>query len=137
MSRFTGTYAADWKTVATAVKDASGWHCVRCGHAHDTAAGYMLTIHHADGDKANNAWWNLLPLCQRCHLSIQARVIMYRQFYLPHSDWFRPYVAGYYAHVAGLPDDEFYVRRNMDALLDLGQHRITLAEYQAQEKADN
>lgn len=136
MSRFTGTYAADWKAVATATKSAADWRCVRCGHAHEPSAGYTLTIHHADGDKANNAWWNLLPLCQRCHLSIQGRVIMHRQFFLPHSEWFRPYVAGWYAHCAGLPEDEAYVRRNMDALLDLGQHRIGMAMYQAMEAAE-
>ena len=135
MTRFTGTYTADWPAIATAVKAAAGWHCVRCGHGHEPSTGYTLTIHHADGDKGNNAWWNLLPLCQRCHLSIQGRVIMHRQFYLPHSRWFRPYVAGYYAHCADLLDDEPYVRHNEAALLDLGQHRITLAEYQEREIA--
>ena len=59
----------------------------------------ILTVHHADGDKANLAWWNLLALCQRCHLEIQAKVVMERVYPHEHSDWFKPYVAAYYAKV--------------------------------------
>lgn len=59
----------------------------------------MLTVHHANMNPANCAWWNLLALCQRCHLSIQARVVMDRPWVmLDHSAWFKPYVAGFYAH---------------------------------------
>ena len=65
---FRNDYAADWKTIATAVKTAAGWACVRCGKQHHPQTGYTLTVDHWDGDKANNAWWNLLPLCQWCHL---------------------------------------------------------------------
>jgi hypothetical protein len=57
----------------------------------------ILTVHHADGDKANVRWWNLLALCQRCHLEIQAKVVMERVYPHEHSSWFRPFVAGYYA----------------------------------------
>ncbi len=57
----------------------------------------ILTVHHLDGDKANCAWWNLLSLCQRCHLTIQCRVNPAIPYFLEHSEWFRPYVAGYYA----------------------------------------
>ena len=59
----------------------------------------ILTVHHADGDKENLAWWNLLALCQRCHLEIQAKVVMERVYPHEHTAWFRPFVAGYYAHV--------------------------------------
>lgn len=57
----------------------------------------VLTVHHLDGNKANCEWWNLLPLCQRCHLQIQSRVNPEVQYFLEHSDWFKPYVAGFYA----------------------------------------
>lgn len=57
----------------------------------------ILTVHHADGNKLNCRWWNLLPLCQRCHLTIQGRVKMHRPYFLEHSTWFKPYVAGFYA----------------------------------------
>lgn len=57
----------------------------------------ILTVHHLDGDKSNCLWWNLAALCQRCHLTIQGRVVMERAFILEHSDWFKPYAAGFYA----------------------------------------
>lgn len=57
----------------------------------------VLTVHHLDGDKANIVWWNLVALCQVCHLQIQGHVIMSQRYYLEHSKWFKVYVAGYYA----------------------------------------
>lgn len=57
----------------------------------------ILTVHHLDGDKSNCEWWNLLALCQRCHLTIQSRVLPETPYFLEHSEWFRPYVAGFYA----------------------------------------
>lgn len=59
----------------------------------------ILTVHHLDGDKANCRWWNLASLCQRCHLEIQAKVVMERVYVHEHSEWFKPYVSGYYAAV--------------------------------------
>lgn len=58
----------------------------------------ILTVHHLDGNKANCRWWNLVPLCQRCHLEIQGKVKMERRWLHEHSAWFRPYAAGYYAY---------------------------------------
>jgi 5-methylcytosine-specific restriction endonuclease McrA len=80
----------------------------------------ILTVHHLDGNKANCRWWNLAALCQRCHLTIQGRVDMRRVYPWPHSDWFRPYAAGYYAWVylgEDLTRDETVQR--MDELLAL------------------
>lgn len=57
----------------------------------------ILTVHHFDGDKSNDAWWNTLALCQRCHLTIQCRVDPAIPFFLEHSEWAKPYVAGFYA----------------------------------------
>lgn len=57
----------------------------------------ILTVHHLNGVKHDCRWWNLVALCQRCHLSIQGRVVMERIYPFEHSDWFKPYVAGYYA----------------------------------------
>lgn len=63
------------------------------------AAYRVLTVHHLDGDKRNCRWWNLAALCQRCHLTIQGKVVMDRRWLHEHSPWFRPYAAGgYYAH---------------------------------------
>ena len=124
--RSTGAYPPDWKQIATAVKADAGWRCVRCDHPHDVAAGYTLTVHHLVIDPSNCAWWNLAPLCQRCHLQIQAKVVMERVWMFEHSAWFRPYVAGYYAAQAGLPaDDRAWVEARIDALIALGQGRAT------------
>lgn len=57
----------------------------------------ILTVHHLDEDKANCRWWNLVALCQRCHLSMQKRVVMDRPYHYEHSEWFQPYAAGFYA----------------------------------------
>lgn len=39
-----------------------------------------------------------MALCQRCHLTIQSRVNPDQPYMLEHSEWFKPYVAGFYAH---------------------------------------
>jgi len=57
----------------------------------------ILTVHHLNGVKYDCRWWNLVSLCQRCHLTIQGKVIMDRPWSKPHSEWFRPFVAGFYA----------------------------------------
>lgn len=119
MGRFGGEYPDDWKALATEVKTEAGWICVRCNHAHDPKAGYTLTVHHLDGQKNNCRWWNLAALCQRCHLHIQAKVVMQRTYMFDHSEWFKPYVAGYYAFHAGKPDDKGSVLRRMGEYLAL------------------
>lgn len=119
--RSKGTYPPNWKEIADAVKTEAGWKCARCGHDHDPKAGYTLTVHHLDLDPSNCAWYNLAPLCQRCHLQIQAKVVMERMWFLEHSEWFKPFVAGYYAAVHGLPHDREYVLANVDRLIAIGQ----------------
>ncbi len=57
----------------------------------------ILTVHHLSGDKSDCHWSNLLALCQRCHLTIQARVDPRTPYFLEHSPWFQPYAAGFYA----------------------------------------
>jgi hypothetical protein len=57
----------------------------------------ILTVHHLNGIKHDCRWWNLAALCQRCHLSIQTRVVMECEYVREHSDWFKPYVAGFYS----------------------------------------
>lgn len=87
-------YPVNWPEIAKQIKDAAGWTCVRCHSPHDPCNGRCLTVHHLDGNKANCETWNLAPLCQRCHLHVQAKVRM-DQGYLPgieHADWMRPFV---------------------------------------------
>lgn len=118
----TGTYPADWPALARQIKAAAGWRCVRCGHAHDVAAGYMLTVHHLDLNPANCAWWNTPPLCQRCHLQIQHKVILERPWMWEHTPWFRVYAAGYYAfRVLGITLPREDVVADLDYWLARGQ----------------
>lgn len=58
----------------------------------------ILTVHHLDGNKLNCRWWNLAPLCQRDHLLIQRKVVMGRPWPWEHTEWFKPYAAGFYAY---------------------------------------
>jgi hypothetical protein len=95
-------YPPDWKEIAQRIKDAAGWRCVRCQHPHEVTTGYVLTVHHLDGNKANCSDWNLAALCQRCHLKIQSRVKMDQLFFdaiLPVSGWFKPHHDGYLAAI--------------------------------------
>jgi hypothetical protein len=143
-------YPDNWVEVALNVKNLAEWRCVRCGHPDDPAkckeAGVrrgwlpcdeecrghvvenvrtkqrILTVHHFDGDKSNCRWWNLGALCQVCHLEIQGRVKMAQRWPMPHTPWFRPYVAGYYAWVVlgeDLPREQ--VINRMTELLTAGQ----------------
>jgi len=87
---------------------------------HVEARWRILTVHHLDMDKANCRWWNLAALCQRCHLQIQGKVQMERVWVWEHSDWFKPYVAGFYAWSylgEDLTRDE--VEGRLDELLEL------------------
>jgi len=72
MGRNGNGYPPNWDEIALLVKVAAGWRCEHCGHRHDRESGHVLTVHHLDGDPANCAADNLVALCQRCHLSIQA-----------------------------------------------------------------
>ena len=114
-------YPADWPDIATRIKEEAGWRCVRCGHPHDPSSGHVLTVHHLDLDPENCAWWNTPALCQKCHLHIQARVFMERAWMLEHSKWFKPYVAGYYANIHGLPTDRAWVMAHLEELLQYGR----------------
>lgn len=124
--RSKGSYPKDWPAIAEATKAAAGWQCIRCEAPHDPAAGYTLTVHHFDLDPRNNRWWNLGALCQRCHLRIQAKVVLERVWLFEHSPWFVPYVAGYYAHHFGLSLEREEVILRAEELIAFGQGRAPM-----------
>lgn len=139
----TGEYPADWKEIAARVKTKAGNRCIRCGHpdgdrmregkkslescgpqcTHPKNGKLrQLTVHHLDGNKSNCRWWNLLALCQLCHLTIQGKVIPERPFLWEHSEWFKPYAAGFYAFWFArmeIPREE--IEGAVDAYLAVGQ----------------
>lgn len=80
---YPGEYPSDWDTIAFNAKRWAEWRCEHCGMEFypsgkakeaQNADGKpaILTIHHLDGNKANNTHENLLVCCQKCHLHIQA-----------------------------------------------------------------
>lgn len=89
MRRFTNDYNPDGKKKRQEARNSVGNKCIRCGSP--SVPGSF------DGDKSNDEWWNLLPLCQVCHLHIQGKVDPEQPYFFEHSDWIKPYVAGFYA----------------------------------------
>lgn len=83
----------EWMEIVT---NATAGECVKSGDKIE-AQWRVLTVHHLDGDKANDQWWNTLSLCQRCHLQVQTRVDPEIPYFLEHSAWFKLYAAGFYA----------------------------------------
>jgi len=91
-------YPDNWELLVAQLRERFGMKCERCGHEHDPAGGYCLTVHHLDGNPRNNADWNLALLDQRCHLAIQGRIKMDQMFFeelMPVSGWFKPHYEGY------------------------------------------
>ena len=89
----------------------------------------VLTVHHLNGIKHDCRWWNLAALCQRCHLTIQAKVYMERPWTREHSEWFRPYVAGFYAwRYLGLELDREETMARLDELLALEDRQLSIEE---------
>jgi hypothetical protein len=95
MRRFTNNYNADGQQKRREARERAGNKCIRCGSP--SVPGRILTTHHFDGDKSNDEWFNLLALCQVCHLQIQGKVDPEQPYFFEHSEWIKPYVAGFYA----------------------------------------
>jgi hypothetical protein len=133
-----GEYPPNRDELHDAVRAEAGGRCIRCGHPNETVSRRspcddqcthprdgkqrILTVHHLDGDKANSRWWNLLALCQSCHLTIQGRVIPERPWLFEHSRWFVPYVCGFYAwYYGGLEITRAQAENEAPRWLQLGQ----------------
>lgn len=91
-----------------------------CSHPSDGKMR-VLTVHHLDGNKDNLAWWNLLALCQVCHLQIQAKLVPERPYLWEHTDWFKVYVAGFYAHQQGHDLSRAAIEADLPRYLAMGQ----------------
>ena len=120
MRRFTNSYNLDGKEKRRQAREAAGNKCIRCGSP--SVPGRILTTHHFDGDKSNDAWYNLLALCQRCHLHIQGKVDPETPFFLEHSEWLKPFVGGFLAKkYLGLDLEKYKVILFIDELTHIEQ----------------
>jgi len=68
-------YPKDWKSITLKIKKRAKWCCELCKAKHNephpiTNSKVCITTHHINGDIYNNNGYNLLALCQRCHLRI-------------------------------------------------------------------
>jgi 5-methylcytosine-specific restriction endonuclease McrA len=82
-------YPKDWKTISLEVRERAGWRCegspgfypdCRAAHAEPhpvTGSKVVLTVAHLDHTPENNgepgARPNLMAMCQRCHLTYDAK----------------------------------------------------------------
>jgi 5-methylcytosine-specific restriction endonuclease McrA len=64
-------YPDDWESIAQDIKKRAGFTCEHCGSP--SVPGRILTVHHLTGDKSDCRYVNLVALCQKCHLHVQAR----------------------------------------------------------------
>lgn len=126
MRRGIGEYPPGWAEFTLKLKEDSGWKCERCGAPNDYESGHVLTVHHLTMNKAEpfEHWYAFAVLCQRCHLHIQAKVVMERFWFLPHSTWFKPHVAGYYAQLLGLPYSRIYITENSDEIIQEYRNKV-------------
>ena len=85
-----GKYPANWLGVTNKVKENAGWRCECCRHprkkrnAKDACDALCvhpadgkkraLAVHHLDMRPENCEWWNLVALCDSCHMRVQGRV---------------------------------------------------------------
>ena len=74
----------NWNEIRWKIYDAAMYRCEHCGmefvwgttrakHVRNAVGNpIILTVHHIDGNQANNDPNNLVALCQICHLHVQA-----------------------------------------------------------------
>lgn len=79
-------YPKSWQTgeIQQKIYEAAEWCCEHCGMEFEKGSTlaknatrrdgkpYVLTVHHINGNKADCSYENLVALCQRCHLHVQA-----------------------------------------------------------------
>lgn len=109
-----GTYPADWSALSKLVKDEAQWRCARCGlgcRPGTMAPGLSYGVHHFDGNRGNNARWNLMPTCNRCHLSVQGRVNPAVAILVDPRPWAMPYISGLYEAGGCIPSPTYDLSR--------------------------
>lgn len=64
-------YPKNWDEIAHRVRVERLYTCEGCGQ-HGSRLRNPLTVHHIDFNPQNNSMDNLLLLCAKCHLRVQA-----------------------------------------------------------------
>jgi 5-methylcytosine-specific restriction endonuclease McrA len=68
-------YPKEWKIISKAIIKKQDNKCYLCPAENykphwKTGSKVILTVHHIDGNKKNSSKYNLIALCQRCHLRL-------------------------------------------------------------------
>lgn len=71
-------YPANWKEISKRIRERAGNKCEFCGAVNGephpvTGSKVVLTVAHLDHNPQNNDEGNLRALCQRCHLTYDAK----------------------------------------------------------------
>lgn len=71
-------YPSNWKQISEIIRIKAGNKCEICdaenGKPHPTTGSkVVLTVHHLDFDPTHNDEYNLMALCQRCHIRLDAK----------------------------------------------------------------
>lgn len=77
-------YPKNWKMISPWVRNKAGQMCEICdavnGYPHPvTKSKVVLTVHHMDFDPTNNEEYNLIALCQRCHIRLDKKFKAWRR----------------------------------------------------------
>lgn len=72
-------YPPNWNQISHSIRERAGDRCEFCGAANHqphpvTGSRVVLTVAHLDHNPANCAPDNLRALCQKCHLTYDARL---------------------------------------------------------------
>uniref|UniRef100_A0A6H2A2S6 Putative homing endonuclease n=1 Tax=viral metagenome TaxID=1070528 RepID=A0A6H2A2S6_9ZZZZ len=65
-------YPKNWREISLEIRGSRNYTCEGCGQ-YGSRPGNPLTVHHIDYNPANNPPGNLLLLCAKCHLKVQAK----------------------------------------------------------------
>jgi hypothetical protein len=112
MKRFRGAYVTEWAKISYQVKKDAGWRCVRCGHPNEGSGPHnrIPCDEHCDLERHPEsvdfpevagqilAYFALVGSPAFTAAGSPPAWPQQRQRVLTvHSEWIRPYIAGYYA----------------------------------------
>lgn len=66
-----GNYSDDWRVISKYIRRYYHNICQGC-HRNFSKVRFQLHVHHKDGNKRNNIFDNLIPLCRDCHIKVHS-----------------------------------------------------------------